>query len=102
MDKKALVTVKKFKQRVQKAFPLEVLVFFGSRSVSEHTKESDIDLIIVSKQFQKLNFYKRCAKMYDYWDSRYPVDFICLTPREFQKQKKNSFISTAMEKGTIV
>ena len=47
-----------------------------------------IDLVIVSPKFTKLNFFKRGAKMYDYWDLDYPVDFLCYTPKEFNKFKK--------------
>ncbi len=103
MDKKALVSIKKFKKKVEKDFPLDTVIFFGSRSNKNYTKDSDIDLIMVSKKFKRLNFFKRVAKMYDYWDFKYPVDFICYTPEEFDKLKKRiSIVSEALEEGVMV
>jgi len=39
--------------------------------------------------FRKLDFFQRGAKMYDHWNLRYPVDFLCYTPEEFNKLKKH-------------
>ena len=34
-----------------------------------------------------MDFIERGSKMYDYWDLNYPVDFLCYTPKEFNKMK---------------
>ena len=38
--------------------------------------------------------------MYDYWSLKYPVDFLCYTPEEFNKLKKQiTIVREAVENG---
>jgi len=38
--------------------------------------------------------------MYDYWNLDLPVDFLCYTPKEFNKLKKQiSIVKEAIENG---
>ena len=39
------------------------------------------------KKFKKLNFFRSGAKMYDYWNLRMHVDFLCYSPQEFNMSK---------------
>ena len=92
--------LKIFKENLNKNIPITKMYFFGSRVSGISNKDSDIDLIIVSPNFKKLDFFKRGAKMYDYWNLRYPVDFICYTPKEFNKLKKQpTIVKEAIETG---
>lgn len=90
MDRKAIIIKKlqEFKKQVNKDFYLSKMVFFGSRASGKPHRDSDIDLILVSPNFKKLDFIERGAKMYDYWSLDYPVDFLCYTPEEFERKKK--------------
>jgi len=74
-----------FKARINKDFPVSRMFFFGSRASGSAGRGSDIDLIIVSPEFRKYDALSRTAKMYDYWDLNYPVDFLCYSPEEFNK-----------------
>ena len=86
---KAIVkNLEEFKRNVSKKFPLKRVILFGSTAKGATHKDSDIDLIIVSKKFKGMNFFERGAKMYDYWSMRRPVDFLCYTPSEFDKFSK--------------
>ena len=79
------------------------MIFFGSRATGRFNKDSDIDLVIVSPKFKRLNFFKRGAKMYDYWNLNYPVDFLCYTPEEFNKLKKQiTIVREATKKGVEI
>ena len=80
--------LKLFKKKLNKDIPIETMVLFGSRARGKTGKDTDVDLIIVSSKFRTLDFFKRGAKMYDYWDLRYPVDFLCYTPEEFSRLRK--------------
>ncbi len=92
-----------FKMDVSRDFPIEKMVLFGSRATGKTGKNSDIDLIIVSPSFKKMNFIKRAAKMYDYWKLEYPVDFLCYTPDEFNKKKNQvSIVSEAVKYGVDI
>lgn len=89
-----------FKESVNKDFSINKMYFFGSRAKGKPHKYSDIDLLIVSPNFRKLNFFKRGAKMYDYWNLGMPVDFLCYTPEEFNKLKKQiTIVREAVEEG---
>ena len=92
--------LKKFKEYASIEILLDKLIFFGSRAKGKFKKYSDVDLILVSKEFKKLKFRKRATKMYDFWNLDYPVDFLCYTPEEFNKLKKQiTIVKKAVEGG---
>ena len=73
---------------MDKDFPVQRVILFGSRATSGKThKDSDIDLIIVSNKFEKINSIKRASLMYNYWTLKLPVDFLCYTKKEFDERK---------------
>lgn len=102
MDRKAVIIKKlqKFKEQVDKEVYLKKMFFFGSRASGKPTRDSDIDLVLVSEKFRKLDFIERGAKMYDYWNLHYPVDFLCYTPEEFERKKKQiGIVQQAVKEG---
>lgn len=104
MDRKTIMKILcEFKSKVNKEVPDVSLIFFGSRARGKFHKDSDVDLIVVSKKFRKLNFFKRGKFMYKFWDYDLPVDFLCYTPEEFNKLKKEvSIVSEALREGIEV
>ncbi len=96
MGKKGSIESKlsEFRRMVDKDYPVEKMLLFGSRARGDAKEGSDIDLIIVSSRFRKLNFIERGARMYDYWKIRMPVDFLCFTPSEFDARRKGATIVT--------
>jgi len=101
MGKKTIIKhLKEFKNTLCKEVTINKIIFFGSRARGKFHGDSDIDLIIVSPKFRRLNYFKRGAKMYDYWNLNYPVDFLCYTPEEFNKLKKQvTIVREAVEHG---
>ena len=86
MGRKSIVAkLKKFKKDLGKKIQMDKIIFFGSHVSGKPNKNSDIDLIVVSKSFRKHVFRERAIGFYDYWDLDYPVDFLCYTPEEFKK-----------------
>ena len=67
---------------------IDQVILFGSRAGGEAHEDSDIDLIVVSPGYKGKDFFQRVSETYRYWDSSYPVDFLCYTPEEFEKLKK--------------
>ena len=104
MGKKTIINqLREYKNALSKDVPVYKMIFFGSRAKGRFHKDSDIDLIIVSPKFRRLNFFKRGAKMYDYWSLNYPVDFLCYTPEEFNKLKKQiTIVKEAVKKGVEI
>lgn len=102
MGKKEFIikSLRGFKSEANKEVPIKKIIFFGSRVTGKPHRWSDIDLVIVSDKFKKLRFRERATKMYDYWTLNYPVDFLCYTPEEFNKLKKQiTIVREAVEKG---
>ena len=102
MDKRKDIEKKleDFKRKVNKDFPIDKMYLFGSRVFGKIHKDSDVDLIIVSPKFRELDFFQRGAKMYNYWKIYSPVDFLCYTPEEFKKFKKQTtIVAQAIKEG---
>jgi len=92
--------LEEFKETVNKDFPVESMIFFGSMAQGKATENSDIDLIIVSDKFKDMNFIKRASRMYDYWTLGYPVDFLCYTTKEFKRLSHGvTIVKEALDEG---
>ena len=90
MDKKKYLKreLKDFKSKLSKLIPIERMILFGSYAEGRQHKDSDIDLIIVSPKFIGVEFRFRPIGLYKYWNLEKPFDFLCYTPKEFSKLKK--------------
>lgn len=102
MVRKELVIkeLRRFKRDLSKNFPVERLILFGSMVTGRVHKDSDVDLIVVSPRFRGMGFFKRGATMYDHWNIRRPVDFLCYTPEEFNRLSKGvTIVKEAEEHG---
>ena len=99
MDKKKsklISELKKFKEQNK----LEKLYLFGSRVSGKTHKWSDVDLIVVSKMFKGRGILERSPGLYIQWNLDYPVDFLCYSPEEFNKLKKQiTIVKEAVENG---
>ena len=71
---------------------IEKMLLFGSQAKGKTNKWSDVDLIVVSTHFRRKRSFKRANKLYDFWNIDYPVDFLCYTPEEFKRKKKEPTI----------
>ena len=98
--KKDIEFLKSFKKRLSKNIPVDKMILFGSRAAGKPHRWSDFDLIIVSKKFRGVDSLKRPIGFYNYWNVNYPVDFLCYTPEEFEKRKKEpTIVKEAVENG---
>jgi predicted nucleotidyltransferase len=82
---------------------IDQLVLFGSRARDDYTEESDVDLVLVSEDFEGSKWYRRGEEFQYGWDyGELPApEFICVTPEEFEerKKKKADIIREAFETG---
>ena len=89
-----------FAGRISKEYPLKKMILFGSQVTGKAGRDSDVDLILVSEKFRKQGILKRSPPLYLQWDLDYPVDFLCYTPEEFLKKKKQiSIVQQAVKEG---
>jgi len=96
-------SLKEFKE-IAKKYKVERIILFGSQATGKTKESSDVDLIVVSKEREKLRLLQ---SLYHEWHINQkidlPVDFICYTPKEFQKkQKEISIVSQALKKGAEI
>lgn len=92
--------IRRFKKESSKEFGIEKIIAFGSFTSGKMGKDSDIDLILVSKAFSGKKFFKRGIGLHKYWKMKYPVDFLCFTPEEFANKRKSiSIVSQALKEG---
>jgi len=100
MDKKELIEkLKEFKKKVEKKYNIKTIFLFGSRARGKYREDSDVDLIVVGG-FKRKGNLKRAPELYLEWHINLPVDFLCYTPKEFDKLKKQvTIVKTAVEEG---
>jgi len=99
--------INKFKEEllpqiIQKYAP-EKLLLFGSRIKGTANKESDLDIIIISQKFGDIPFLERMPLLLKEFSFPKHIDYICYTPHEYKKIKKeSSLILDALEYGEII
>ena len=92
--------LKDFKFRLSEKIPINKLIFFGSMAKGKSRKYSDVDLIIVSSKFKGMEFRYRPIGFYKYWNLDLPFDFLCYTPEEFNRLKKQvTIVREAVREG---
>ncbi|MBU3923444.1 MAG: nucleotidyltransferase domain-containing protein [Nanoarchaeota archaeon] len=106
MDKRKVELIRElkiFKKKISKKYKIDKFILFGSRANGEVHKDSDVDLIVVSKSFDGVSVLKRAPDIHMQWDLDYAVDFVCYTPKEFDKLRKRvSIVSEALKNGVEI
>ena len=78
----------------------ELVLVFGSRVRGEALVESDLDLLVVSRRFQRVPFLDRASALLADLNLPFPTDVLCYTPEEFaRKRREIGIVSLALEEG---
>lgn len=88
MDTAALTQLRKFIDKAAREYEIHEAIFFGSRARGDYLEHSDVDLIVVSDDFEGVFFPDRSTAMYKFWDGSLPLEVLCYTVREFEKKKQ--------------
>ncbi len=92
--------LKEFKERLSKQIAIKNMILFGSRAAGRGGRYSDFDILIVSPAFYGKKSFERALGFYKQWDLDYPVDFLCYTPREFDRlSRRITIVKEAVETG---
>ncbi|MBI4181390.1 MAG: nucleotidyltransferase domain-containing protein [Candidatus Aenigmarchaeota archaeon] len=95
-----ILQLRRFRAAASREVPIEHMFLFGSRAWGIPHRYSDIDLVLVSRAFRRLGFRWRATKMYDFWTLHLPVDFLCYTPEEFNRlRRQRTIVREAVEHG---
>jgi hypothetical protein len=92
--------VKEFVKELSKEIEIQEAILFGSRARGDELVDSDLDLIIVSKDFKDVFFTDRPKIAYKHWKHNIALEILCLTPEEFKERKsKITIIREAVKEG---
>ncbi|MEA2005563.1 MAG: nucleotidyltransferase domain-containing protein [Acidobacteriota bacterium] len=96
MDKKILKTLKIFKNTLEDMkIHVKRIIIFGSYATGKEKKDSDIDVIVISNDFNGMNIFRRLeilglalarAKIFE------PIEAIGYTEEEFTSRGEGTFI----------
>jgi len=90
-----LRVVKKYLKILSGKIEINEAYLFGSYAKGTWLKTSDIDLIIISEDFQGLSMNQRLELLYsEQWKYKISpfIEIIPLTPKEFQEKKRDSVV----------
>ena len=105
MDRKK-IDPKKVVKEYLKCFPSSIKVsgvfLFGSYATSKAREDSDIDIVVISPDFEKIDFIKRMEMLSRFRQAEItrsvPMDIIGYTPEEFANIDKESVIMKQAKK----
>lgn len=88
--------ITEYSTAVRDRFPDSHLFIFGSAARGERRSDSDIDLLVISKEFNRFPGMERLimlSRLRRGYARKMPLDIIGVTPREFQfaRQSKNIY-----------
>lgn len=96
--------IERYKQEL-KNFGIKVrkVILFGSYATGRQKRYSDIDLVVISEDFRKLNLRERlellgsaAGKLFE------PIEALGYTPKELKTQRKESFLGEILHSTTIL
>ena len=91
---------------IKQHYPDAKIIFFGSRIRGNYLKDSDYDIIVISKAFKGEHFTKRVTEVLrTLWNAGVVGDFevLCYTPEEFERKKKSlGIVKEALREGIVV
>jgi predicted nucleotidyltransferase len=92
--------LKEKKDYIIKKYKPVKFILFGSRVWGKPDEFSDIDLILVSNEFNKERFAGRMGNMLKDLKFHEHIDALCYTQEEFERKLKESYIvRDAVKKG---
>jgi predicted nucleotidyltransferase len=105
-ESKAIEAIGFMKERLQETgLNIEKIILFGSQANGEATEESDIDIIVVSRDFCNKDIFKRArltkeAEILTIRKFMIPFDILTMTPEELEGE--DSLLSDYAREGDIV
>lgn len=96
IEKKVKEIVKEYLKNFPQDIKIKGVFLFGSYATGQIRQDSDLDLIVISPDFKKINFIKRMELLSHLRQARItrdiPMDIIGYTPEEFREIDKESIV----------
>lgn len=96
--------VARFREEVlpclERAFEPEHVLIFGSRARGDALEHSDLDLILVSGDFEGVPWLDRPIRVHEACDIRFGIELLCYTPEEYRRKREElGIVRTASREG---
>lgn len=92
--------LRRFRRALQARIGAATVVLFGSQATGRAGPDSDVDVLVVCPAFEGRTTLERAAMVDPAWELPYPVDFLCYTPKEFERLKnQTSIVQAAVREG---
>ena len=106
VTKKIRKIIKVYQNSLAKKIKVDKLILFGSWVKGKQTKESDLDLLVISSDFKEISDKDRFSLL---WDARsdkitrkIDMDILGLTPEEFSNASFLTALGEIKKRGIIV
>lgn len=80
--------LKELLKKIKKKFFIKKVILFGSRAKGDYFLDSDVDVLIVSPDFEGIFFSDRIGEIIYEWEGPVDLEALCYTPEEFERKKK--------------
>ena len=80
--------LKTFIEEVRVRLSPSKVILFGSRARGDALAGSDYDIIVVSEKYRGVPFTDRMTELFRLWNLTTDVDFLCYTPEEFDRKRR--------------
>lgn len=87
--------IKEYVSGLEGKLNIDKVILFGSAAKNRLSRDSDIDIIVLSNDFKRMGFLKRLELLSHARNGnsrKFPMDIIGYTPAEFDKLSKESVI----------
>ncbi len=71
---------------------VDTVILFGSYARGDFSSSSDLDLMIISSDWEGVNYTERLSLLYRLWDKDIDANFVALTPRELRDRLGKSIV----------
>jgi len=100
VDRDVDAALRAFVSRVKRAYRIERILLFGSRARGDSLKSSDVDLVIVSPDFDGVGWVERITAVAKLWKGPVALEALCYTPTEFERRAREvSIVRVAGNEG---
>lgn len=99
----AIKELRRIKKGIGKTRRIEKMMLFGSRARGDELLTSDVDVIVVSGDYDKMDYRKRPDQFLDEWTLPVDLEILCYSPQEFEsKRKEIGIVRQAAKEGIII
>lgn len=83
--RQVLAPLREMIEKLKEGIKVEAVVVFGSRARDEHLVDSDVDVLVVSDDFEGLPRWERGYRILCAWSGSLPLEPIGMTTRELRR-----------------